>query len=518
MAQTPALLFATGSAIDHTPGSAVIAGQVIVTGSIPMIAGQAIPASVKGSLETADQWKVPQAVEAITAGDAVYWDADGTPVTGDALSGAATATASGNTLMGECIETTVNTDTYVKILLTASKRTATVAGSILADDITGSDATLAIAGLAAAQGGLVSVTGGTSSTAGNVGGVASLVGGVGGATANGGAVVITGGLTAVGATGTGGDVTITGGANANTTNGAGGGITIAGGLGKGTGDGGAGTITGGGSGSGATGAGGAFAIAGGAANSSDGEGGAVSATGGAGVGTENGGAGSLVGGEGGATGDGGAIAVTGGATVAGATGTGGAVTVTGGANANTTNGAGGPVTMTGGAGKGTGVGGQVSIDGGAAAGSVDGGNVVLTGGTSGTGVPGGVVLRGDTFFAQDAPTAEADGAQSIAAADFVNGIVVHTVTGASTLTTPTGAQISAVLPTGVTTGDAFYLHVITLGAGGDDISTLTAGDGDVTFVGDVTVGPGAAGTSDGATWIFRIVNLGADTYVGYRVG
>ncbi len=516
MAQTPALLLATGSTVDHTPGSAVIAGQVIVTGSIPMIAGQAIAASVKGSLETGDQWKVPQAVEAITAGDAVYWDADGTPVTGTALSGAATATASGNTLMGECIETTVNTDTYVKILLTASKRTATVAGSILADAVTGSDATLDIAGLAAAQGGLVSVTGGVSSTAGNVGGVASLVGGVGGATANGGAVVITGGLTAVGATGTGGDVTIAGGANANTTNGAGGGISIDGGLGKGTGDGGAGAITGGVSGSGATGAGGAIVAAGGAAASNNGEGGLISSTGGAGFGTENGGAASLVGGDGGATGDGGAIAVTGGDTVAGATGTGGAVAIAGGANANTTNGAGGGVTIAGGAGKGTGVGGAASLSGGAAAGSVDGGNVVLTGGTSGSGVAGGVVLRGDTFFAQDAPTAEATGAQSIAAADFVNGIVVHSVAAASALSTPTGAQIAAVLPTGVTTGDAFYLHVITIGTGADDISTLTAGDGQVTFVGNVTVGPDAAGTSGFGTWIFRMT--GATSFIGYRVG
>ncbi len=128
------------------------------------------------------------------------------------------------------------------------------------------------------------------------------------------------------------------------------------------------------------------------------------------------------------------------------------------------------------------------------------------------------ILRGDAFAAQDAPTAEAAGNQVIAAADFVNGIVVHTVTAAATLTTPTGAQITAVLPAGVATGDSFKLHVITLGAGADDISTLTAGDGDVTFVGDVTVGPAAAGTTSGATFLFRIADLAADEYVGYRIG
>jgi hypothetical protein len=69
---------------------------------------------------------------------------------------------------------------------------------------------------------------------------------------------------------------------------------------------------------------------------------------------------------------------------------------------------------------------------------------------------------------------------------------------------------------GYTTGDAFRLHVITVGAGADDISTLTAGDGDVTFVGNVTVGPDAAGTCGYGTWIFRMT--GATTFVGYRVG
>jgi hypothetical protein len=128
------------------------------------------------------------------------------------------------------------------------------------------------------------------------------------------------------------------------------------------------------------------------------------------------------------------------------------------------------------------------------------------------------ILRGDTFIAQDAPTAEATGAQTIDAADFVNGIVVHTVAAASTLTTPTGAQIAAVLPAGVTTGDSFRLHVITIGAGADDISTLTAGDANVTFVGNVTVGPddGTTATNGFGTWIFRMT--GADTFVGYRIG
>ncbi|KKK88160.1 hypothetical protein LCGC14_2745960, partial [marine sediment metagenome] len=227
MAQTPSIRVSEGIRLPHTFSADAAVGDVIVVGTVPAIVSAAVDFSVQpiGILDFGGAWDIPQVAAAITAGDAVYWDENGTPVTGTALSGCATGTASGNNLMGLAAPTqpngttlTVNTDTYVRVIMTAAKRTATIAGSVTADDITGSDATLAIAGLAAAQGGLVSVTAGTSSTAGNVGGVASLVGGVGGATANGGAAVITGGLTAVGATGTGGAVTITGGAHANTTN------------------------------------------------------------------------------------------------------------------------------------------------------------------------------------------------------------------------------------------------------------------------------------------------------------
>ena len=137
-------------------------------------------------------------------------------------------------------------------------------------------------------------------------------------------------------------------------------------------------------------------------------------------------------------------------------------------------------------------------------------------GTNATLITGGAIIRGDTFFAQDAHTSETDAANAIAATDFVNGIVVHTVSTGRTLTTPTGAQIAAVLPTGVTTGDAFRLHVITIGTGADDISTLTAGDGNVTFIGNVTVGPDASTFNGYGTWIFRMT--GATSFVGYRVG
>jgi predicted RecA/RadA family phage recombinase len=240
MAQTPCLKYKEGRVIDYTPESALTAGDVVLLGTIPMIASADTAAGTKGTLECEGIWKVPQAAEIITAGDAVYWDADGNPYGGTAGSGAGTGTATGNNLMGVAVFTTAATDTYVYVKLTAAKRTTTIAGSVTADDITGSDSSLAIAGLSAAQGGAVAIAGGTSSTAGNAGGAVTITGGTPGVTGAGGAVTITG--KAGGSTsGTGGAVAIAGGAgtagNAN-----GGAVSILGGNAHGSGTDGAITI------------------------------------------------------------------------------------------------------------------------------------------------------------------------------------------------------------------------------------------------------------------------------------
>jgi hypothetical protein len=211
-------------------------------------------------------------------------------------------------------------------------------------------------------------------------------------------------------------------------------------------------------------------------------------TGGAGTnGNGVGGVSKVVGGAGQGTGAGGAAQVTGGASGAGATGDGGDVALTGGA-ASSTNG--------------------------------NGGSIILTpGAKAGSGIAGGNFLRSSTgmnFFQQTAAGAGTDQAETLTAAQMINGIYVHTITTGRTLTTPTGAQISAGCPADLAVGDSFRLSVITVGTGADDISTLTAGDANVTFVGRVTVGPDAANNNGYGTWIFR--NTGADTWVGYRVG
>jgi hypothetical protein len=102
----------------------------------------------KNTLLTGGQWDVPKDTSTFSAGDAVYWDNNGSPVTGTALSGCATSTASGNNLMGFCSNDAATGDSYVRTLITSAKRTTTIAGSVTADDITGSDSSLGIAGKA----------------------------------------------------------------------------------------------------------------------------------------------------------------------------------------------------------------------------------------------------------------------------------------------------------------------------------------------------------------------------------
>ena len=311
-----------GAVVDYTPGAAVVAGQVVVQENLVGIALNPIAASTLGSLAVSGIFDVDQNEEVIVAGDAVYWDANGSSVGGTAEAGAATATASGNTFMGFCETLTAADTEKVRIRLVSAE---VVAGAVAtATSITGTASTLPVAGLEAAQGGSISVTGGVSTTAGNAGGAASVTGGVGGATGAGGAASLVGG--ASGAAAIGGAVAVTGGAGGSTS-----------------------------------GAGGAVALTGGAASSAAGNaaGGAISVTGGAGKGSSAGGASSVVGGVAGLTGAGGAIAITGGA--GGATsGTGGAVVAAGGAgsggNAN-----GGAISVLGGNANGSGTDGVANL-------------------------------------------------------------------------------------------------------------------------------------------------------------
>lgn len=272
MAQTPCVKVQAGQIIPDPTTTTRLPGDVYVLGSIPLIVCAVDPnLTGKNSLDSDAIWDVPKDTSTFTAGDAVYWNATGNPVTGTAGTGCATSTASGNNLMGFATADAATGVYYVRTKLSAAKRTATIAGSVTADDITGSDSNLTIAGQAAAQGGTITLTGGTSSTSGNAGGPIAINGGTPGATGIGGSITLTG--AAGGATsGAGGAVVSVGGAGTN-GNAAGGANTSTGGAGQGSAAGGAAGLVGGAGG--ATGAGGAITITSGAGGGTSGAAGAV---------------------------------------------------------------------------------------------------------------------------------------------------------------------------------------------------------------------------------------------------
>lgn len=231
MAQTPAKrVTSRGDAIDHSPTSNVAAGDVVQIGTIPMVATQAIPANTLGSIASEGVFDLPKTADVFVVGDAVYWNPAGTDL--GLLTGAAD-NATGN-LAGTCVMNAGATATHVRTKLTAAKRTATIANSVLADDITGTDSSLGIegrAGNAATNGGIVAIAGGAGHTDKD-GGAVTIAGGESGTgnTTNGGAVAIVGGAATNATTGDGGAVTIAGGAGSILAN-TGGAVTILSGAG-----------------------------------------------------------------------------------------------------------------------------------------------------------------------------------------------------------------------------------------------------------------------------------------------
>lgn len=220
-----------GREVDYTPVGDVDTGEVVIQDGQAGIAKTAIASGVLGALSIGGMFDVQQKAEIIPAGASVYWDENGSSVSGVALAGAATATATGNIYMGKAIAVTAATDDNVRLVLASAEVAA--ASVATATSITGTASTLPIAGLSAAQGGTVSTTGGTSSTAGNAGGAASVVGGVPGVTGAGGAASVTGGIGGS-TSGTGGAASVAGGAG-TAGDADGGAVSILGGNAEGSG-------------------------------------------------------------------------------------------------------------------------------------------------------------------------------------------------------------------------------------------------------------------------------------------
>jgi predicted RecA/RadA family phage recombinase len=92
------------SSIDYTPVSAVTAGDVIVIGGrLVGVAKVDIAANTLGALAIEGIFDGAKDSSTFSNGNAVYWDADGNPVSGTAGTGAFTTTASGNTYAGIAI-------------------------------------------------------------------------------------------------------------------------------------------------------------------------------------------------------------------------------------------------------------------------------------------------------------------------------------------------------------------------------------------------------------------------------
>lgn len=117
MAQTPAKSVANGDWQDYTPAAAVVAGDVIVVGSRAHPCPINLAANELGALPLEGIWDIPKATGSVTAGDAIYWDATGSPNVGTASSGAATKTSGSNAFLGYATADAASGDTYVRVRL-----------------------------------------------------------------------------------------------------------------------------------------------------------------------------------------------------------------------------------------------------------------------------------------------------------------------------------------------------------------------------------------------------------------
>lgn len=116
MAQTTSIFRHEGESIDYTPAAAVTAGDVVVVSDdLIGIATRDIAANKLGSLSVSGVFDVPKITGAIALGDKVYWDADASPVSGDASSGAASL-AAGGSYLGVCISAALSGDARVRVL------------------------------------------------------------------------------------------------------------------------------------------------------------------------------------------------------------------------------------------------------------------------------------------------------------------------------------------------------------------------------------------------------------------
>ena len=95
--------------VDYTPGSAVTAGDVVVQGDLVGVAKLDIAANRQGALAVEGVFDFPKSTaggSAIAVGTTVYWNASASQ---------ATATSSGNKLLGKTIRAAADADATVRV-------------------------------------------------------------------------------------------------------------------------------------------------------------------------------------------------------------------------------------------------------------------------------------------------------------------------------------------------------------------------------------------------------------------
>lgn len=133
MAQTAAKSVANGDVQDYTPGSAKTAGDMVVVGNRALPLYVNLAANELGALALEGIFDVPKETGAIALGAEVYWQTDGTPVTGDASSGAATTGDGGGTaFVGYATVAAVSGDSYVRVRLAEAPTGRLITGTVAA--------------------------------------------------------------------------------------------------------------------------------------------------------------------------------------------------------------------------------------------------------------------------------------------------------------------------------------------------------------------------------------------------
>lgn len=125
-----------GNLLDYTPGSAVVAGQVVQIGNLAAICATAIAASVLGAAQVRGVVKVVAAAVTGAIGDVIGWDEDGDPYGGTASSGAATTMLQdADFILGSLVTAVTATDGVAYVLLNDVKDVQSVTVVLTAAEV-----------------------------------------------------------------------------------------------------------------------------------------------------------------------------------------------------------------------------------------------------------------------------------------------------------------------------------------------------------------------------------------------